>query len=177
MSQWYQMVRDWESTGIVQFQTHIPTQVALPYIYFSKKITKTNRYYVYLLGLLYQNPKIFSETVLVFYLCRTVTNCIKMYLKQPRPYNSYTNIRYLTKHKTSYSFPSQSMMSAVIVYHAYQRVGLGWISNYYFGSIILLLAITRIYRGLHYPHDMVVSLVLGYLIEVAVLYWLSVMYQ
>jgi len=169
MSQLYYTLRNWESQIVTKIQSLILTQTALPYIHFSKKITKTNRYYIYLGGLLFFDITIFWKTVVIFYLSRFLTLILKNYLKQPRPYNSYNEIRYLSKPKTSYSFPSQSMVSAVIVYHSYRRIGLGWISDYYFGFIMMLLSITRIYRGLHYPHDMIVSLALGYLVERTVL--------
>ena len=120
--------------------------------------------------MLYFDQYIFIRTVFVFYLSRLVTNYIKTVTKQPRPYNSYVSINYLTKHKTSYSFPSQSTMSAIIVYNAYKNVEAGWLFDYYFGSIIVLLVMTRIYRGLHYPHDCLLSIILAWSVDLMVSY-------
>ena len=64
--------------------------------------------------------------------------------------------------KKSYSFPSQSVQSIYIIYYNYKNLCNNYIIDGYFTFILLLLIITRLYRGLHYCHDMLFSIIFAH---------------
>jgi len=66
--------------------------------------------------------------------------------------------------ETSYSFPSGHAMAAVAVYGVlalllWQRGKRGW--AVLAGAWVPLVAISRVYLGVHYPSDVLASLALG----------------
>ena len=126
----------------------------------SKYLTRTKSYYVYFAILLYCNTTKFLRMIMVFYLGRGINTLIKNQVKQNRPYNDYPKlIKYFKKQKKSYSFPSQSVQSIYIIYYNYKNLCNNYIIDAYFTFILLLLIITRLYRGLHYCHDMLFSII------------------
>ena len=153
----YNLIKEIEAYYITLFQYNYTYESAHKYIKISKKLTKTNRYYIYFFILFYYNYLLFIKTVLVFYASRIINTFIKNKIKQKRPYNNYTHIKYYNKQKDSYSLPSQSIQSIVIVYNAYKMIFNSLFIDIYFGFIIGLLCITRMFRGLHYPHDFIIS--------------------
>ena len=168
VSRWLKL-RHGEARWMGYFQQRVAFSQVLPYIYLSKQTTKTRRYYVYLFGLGWFQPWIGVITTASLYLGRLVTNQVKLWVQQPRPYNSYSEVEFLLRQKHTYSFPSQSTMSAMTCLLGYRRAGYGWWSNYYFGVLLFILGTTRVYRGLHYPHDLVASMALAVLVN----YWVA----
>ena len=156
----YYALRDLEAICISWLQRTLPPGLVSPLTKTSKQLTRTNRYYAYFALLTYLSPVISFQTVCLFYGSRLVTSGVKLLTKQPRPYNSYSTISHLAKHKTSYSLPSQSMMSSLIVQRGFLlSTRSSWLDGY-FQVVIALLSFTRMYRGLHYPHDFLISWIL-----------------
>ena len=69
-------------------------------------------------------------------------NILKL-VKQKRPYNEFDYIKYYIKQKDSYSLPSQSIQSILIVYNSYNILFKSIYINIYFGIVILLLCLTN----------------------------------
>ena len=125
----------------------------------SKYLTKTKSYYIYFGILCYCNYVILPRVLLTFYISRYINTKIKYKIKQKRPYNDFPElIKYYKKRKDSYSFPSQSTQSIYIIYYSYNTSCSYYFIDLYFWSILVLLMFTRLYRGLHYLHDMLFSL-------------------
>ena len=147
-----------EDYFIKYLQNKFTYESIYPLIQISKYLTKTIWYNFYFALILLADPKKFLLNLLVFRLTRFLTNSIKLIVKQPRPYNiNPTIVRYYKKRKWTLSFPSQSMASIVLVYQLLNYYYSSLLITIYFGNLIFLLAFTRIYRGLHYPRDILAS--------------------
>lgn len=90
---------------------------------------------------------------------RGIIHFVKSMVCIPRPYESFPHIVKSDKKKfNTYSFPSQSMQSIAIVYGAiFRQCNMAML--YY--VILFLVGFSRVYRGLHYPYDVIVSFLLG----------------
>ena len=90
---------------------------------------------------------------------RGAIHIIKTLVRIPRPYETYpTFVKSDKKKMNTYSFPSQSMQSIAIVYGAISDQ-LNMFHIYY--SLLAVIGMSRIYRGLHYPYDLLISFFLG----------------
>lgn len=157
-------VKDVEGLFITAMQWWIPHHHVRPLIRISKLCTKKHTYYAYMILLLYNTPPIFVRTVATFYLSRSLNTALKSIARQPRPYNEYpATIAYFDKRKQSRSFPSQSIQTLWIVRCAFQRSAIQGevLIQIYFVLIMLAVSLTRMYRGLHYMHDIVGSILIA----------------
>lgn len=153
---WYLLM----SYIIILLQSTLDYEYMQYVIKISKFLTRTKSYYIYFIVLCYCNYTILPRVILTFYLSRYINTKLKYKVKQQRPYNDFPEvIKFFKKQKNSYSFPSQSTQSIYIIYYSYKSSCSNYIIDLYFWSILLLLIFTRLYRGLHYLHDMVFSLV------------------
>ena len=138
-------------------------------IFWSKRLTKVKSYYFYFGILALGNYTIAIYTYIVFFIQRYIVNFMKYLVCQERPYNKYPNtIKWFKKHNTSYSFPSQSVACLTLIYNSYILVFPYYIVDLYFYIILGLLFWTRLYRGLHYVHDLLFSLILGNVFSIVV---------
>lgn len=105
--------------------------------------------------------RVFGEIALAAVLTRVVVEILKVVVAYPRPFQALTDIHVLTT-ADGYSFPSGhaalSMALATSMYYFYPRVG-KWLM-----VLAVLIGISRIYVGVHYPFDVGVGLLIGYLI-------------
>ena len=100
-----------------------------------------------------------SILVSLLTLSRGIIHLVKSVIRIPRPYESFPDLVQSDKRKfNTFSFPSQSMQSIAIVYGAIFRQCNMAIFYY---VILLLIGFSRVYRGLHYPYDVIVSFLLG----------------
>ena len=103
-------------------------------------------------------------------VARLALHAIKLVLKIPRPFETFKDVLADKNKKGSYSFPSQSMMSISLIYGTIFRY---WNLPYFLYVFLLsMIAISRIYRGLHYPYDIFASFLMGDLLQCYVLEWI-----
>ena len=128
----------------------------------SKLLTK-NR--IYLLSILLYDYVVCINTIISYYMARILVTLIKNVCKQERPYNKHQDkIKYFKKQKSSYCYPSQSVVSTCIIYYNLRGVVNSIYLDYYFYMLLTLLTFTRSYRGLHYLHDILSSVILSKLV-------------
>jgi membrane-associated phospholipid phosphatase len=85
---------------------------------------------------------------------------LKQFLHQPRPY-WVSDVQHLGGEETSYGIPSTHASDSLSVwlYLAYQlRKGWLWAVSI---ALILLISFSRLYLGVHFPHDLVAGLLIG----------------
>ena len=87
---------------------------------------------------------------------------IKLIIRRMRPYMKLKSIRIVGARASGRSFPSghtgQSFFIASLLVHYYHVNILVWLIMY---TIALIVGITRIYVGMHYPRDVVGGAILG----------------
>jgi hypothetical protein len=167
------LTKDVESLVNTGLQYLMPRTAMQACIAFSKICTKRYAYFVYMGVVCSVHPLLGGQTIMLFYLSRQVVMVLKHVVRQGRPYNEYpTSILYFHKRKHTYSFPSQSVVSLGIVRLAVGRCmtlaavaapppfWFAW-TDAYFTVVLVAVALTRIYRGLHYVHDMLCSALLA----------------
>lgn len=85
--------------------------------------------------------------------------CIKNLIGRPRPYEAWTELTCLMKAPDKFSFPSGHTMTAFAVWGVL-FTGLPALSHLYL-LIAILIALSRVFLGLHYPTDILVGAALG----------------
>lgn len=157
----------YKSVTLINSLQKIPYEKFKFFIKLSKNLTKQKYYYIYFFIILYYDTFLFIKCIITFYISRYINLDIKGSIKQERPYNEYPNqIRWFKKQKYSYSFPSQSIQTICIIYFTYIEYCNSIFIHMYFLFIIALLAITRMYRGLHYLHDILLSIWFAYILYI-----------
>lgn len=100
--------------------------------------------------------------VMVGLVCTVAYKWLKKRTLRPRPYQTHADIEHFAAPLDSYSFPSGHTLHAVaftfvaLVYYP----GLVWLLL----PFTLLIALSRVVLGLHYPSDVLVGAVLGALL-------------
>lgn len=93
-------------------------------------------------------------------LCNEV---LKDYVGRIRPYEVVTGLTSLIGPQSDYSFPSGHAMTsfaAAVVFFRHQRRRLGVPML----TLAILIAVSRLYIGVHYPSDVIIGAVLGTII-------------
>lgn len=139
-------------------QQKIDYERMYPLIKISKILTKKYTYYFYFSLIFFQDIYRGLICVIFFNLVRQLNIFLKYRIVQRRPYNRYPDkISFYKKRKETLSFPSQSIQSCLIIYTLIYHYYPYYLVKYYFTFLLTILATTRIYRGLHYPHDILIS--------------------
>lgn len=154
----FSMITELEANLINQFQQLFSYQQMFPLIKTSKILTKKYSYYFYFSLILFQDIYRGLIAIIFFNLVRQFNIFLKSKIIQRRPYNCYPDkIQFYKKRKETLSFPSQSIQSCLIIYSILYCYYPYFSLKYYFNFLLTILAVTRIYRGLHYPHDILIS--------------------
>mgnify|MGYP001545147622 FL=1 len=85
--------------------------------------------------------------------------CVKNVIGRPRPFESWQALTCMMAPPDKFSFPSGHTMTAFAVWGVL-FVGLPSLSHIYL-VIAVIMGVSRIFLGLHYPSDVLVGAVLG----------------
>lgn len=85
--------------------------------------------------------------------------CVKNLIGRPRPFESWNALTCLMAPPDKFSFPSGHTMTAFAVWGSL-FIGLPALSYLYL-VIAILIGLSRVFLGLHYPTDVLVGAVLG----------------
>lgn len=155
--------------NIIQYlQSNISYSYIKPLISFNKYSTSKKCILSFTGLFILFDIKLFTKLSIGLFLSRTSNHYIKYYFKADRPYNKYPNkIKfYKKKKKLSYSFPSQSIQNITIIYYICNPAN--YIFIYYYWYLIIMIGLTRMFRGLHYLHDIIFSYFLCYYLAVGI---------
>ena len=111
------------------------------------------------------------QVALILLLSTNINSALKMAFHGPRPYWFSPNVRLLAT-ETSFGVPSGHAQIAATIWGllaAYLRKWWGWLVAV---LLILLIGLSRLYLGVHFPHDVM----LGWLIGGLVL-WLALRFR
>ena len=110
------------------------------------------------------------------YLSRELNIYIKLLFKRKRPFVDHEDIKTSDKTKIkksdTYSLPSNSIQTSIIFYHTLLKsISFDIYSIIIILSVfVLIISLSKINKGLHYPSDIIVSIVLVYfLIQLEIL--------
>ncbi len=111
------------------------------------------------------------QVAVILMLSKSVNAFFKVALHGPRPYWISPAVRGLAS-ETSFGLPSNHAQTAVVVWGilaAWLRKGWAWVVA---GLLIFFISLSRLYLGVHFPHDILVGLLLGFLLLWSVLrFW------
>ena len=121
--------------------------------------------WIYFFFIIFLPIKLSSKILISIIIARYIILNIKKKIKIKRPFIYNKNLKFTGKRKDkSYSFPSMSIVGITILYgnlsNNYNNI---FINNLYY-FIFLFVSITRIFRGLHYFHDILISWIIGKII-------------
>jgi undecaprenyl-diphosphatase len=85
--------------------------------------------------------------------------CVKNLIGRPRPFEAWTELTCMMAPPDKFSFPSGHTMTAFAVWGALV-VGMPLFSHVYL-VIAILIGLSRVFLGLHYPTDVLVGAILG----------------
>jgi membrane-associated phospholipid phosphatase len=154
---------------IYLLQKYLVSSYIFDIVSYNKYLTSFNSISLYLSIVLYYDIYLFIYIILTLTTSRTTNRYIKDYCKKERPYNRNPGyIQYFIKRKQSYSFPSQSILNISVLYNSIYYYNKVYYENYInstwfcmisfiYYMLFISLSITRMYRGLHYPHDIIIS--------------------
>lgn len=88
-----------------------------------------------------------------------LNDVIKEVIQHQRPFQKYKWIKSDSKKKdNSYSLPSMSVQNTTLIYPImFNSMKIPYIAN----TLYWIVVVSRIIRGLHYPHDIILSTILG----------------
>lgn len=103
--------------------------------------------------------------ITALFIAYFASEMLKFILARPRPYEVLSGARHLMD-VTGYSLPSGHATAA---FTAFTIIGVKYGYSYIFLGMALLVAISRIYMGVHYPSDVFAGALLGIFCSLVVL--------
>lgn len=100
------------------------------------------------------------QVAVILMVSNSVNSFFKTAFHGPRPYWISSSIQGLAS-ETSFGLPSNHAQTATVVWGiiaAYLRKGWAWLVA---GLLIVMISLSRLYLGVHFPHDVLVGLLLG----------------
>ncbi len=106
------------------------------------------------------NTTLGIQVGLILMLSNSINCFLKVSFHGPRPYWISSAVKGLAS-ETSFGNPSNHVQTATVLWGtvaAYLRKGwAGWAA----GALVLLIGLSRMYLGVHFPHDVLVGLLVG----------------
>jgi membrane-associated phospholipid phosphatase len=135
----------------------------LPMKFFS--FLGTEEFYMLVLPVLYWciSSALGMRVAVILMLSGGFNDAFKTFFHGPRPYWVSTNVEGLAT-ETSFGIPSGHAQNAVAVWGimaAWIKKGWAWIAALF---IIFLIGVSRLYLGVHFPHDVLVGWLIGVLL-------------
>jgi len=148
---------------IVALQTLSPALDGVMYFF---SFLGTVEFFMIFIPLVYWlvDPKLGFRLLILLNLTTLVTMSCKLLFHQPRPY-WLGGVKELST-EPSYGIPSSHASSSVAMlgYLAY-RLKKNWLTALLVG-VVLLIALSRLYLGVHFPHDVLAGWLIGFLMIV-----------
>jgi membrane-associated phospholipid phosphatase len=135
----------------------------LPMQFFS--FLGTEEFFMLVLPILYWcvDSLLGLRVAVILMLSTSINAAFKLAFHSPRPYWYSTSVKGMAE-ETSFSIPSNHGQTAVVIWGilaAYLRKGWGWLIAI---LLILLISLSRLYLGVHFPQDVLAGWLIGGLI-------------
>lgn len=93
----------------------------------------------------------------------SVNEIIKPLVARPRPYDVFEGVRLLSHKQHDYSFPSGHTTASFAAAYVYYKMASGKQVKYAIVAIAgaVLMGISRLYVGVHYPGDVIMGALIG----------------
>ncbi len=108
-----------------------------------------------------------SLIIIAWVLSDGVGNILKNAIERPRPFLVMEDVRTLVGHRSSFSFPSNHAATytagAAVLWYFFRYLRIPAM------FVVLMVAISRVYIGVHYPSDVIGGAVLGIFIALIVI--------
>lgn len=172
------MKKSWSHTLFLKINKHVGDSKMLDmFMVFAAKWL----IYIFLFGII--TWLFFSRTEQLFYfifimgtgiLASLIINwTIALFMKKPRPVVEFPKIKQIINpHQTFKSFPSDHTTIAFTLALIVIFIGIPTLWNYVLLTIAGIIAISRVYVGVHYPRDIVGGIVMAVLISSSS-FWLA----
>ncbi len=125
----------------------------------------TEDFYMVALPILYWcvNTTLGIQVGMILMLSNSVNSFLKISFHGPRPYWISSTVKGLAT-ETSFGLPSNHVQCATVLWGvvaAYLRKGWAWWAA---AALVFLIGLSRMYLGVHFPHDVLVGLLVGLVI-------------
>ena len=153
-------ILDWGIEVVLWFQQAIPT-LNLPFKFFS--FLGTEEFILIMIPLVYWclDRRTGARLTVIFLVCAYTNSVAKFLGGQPRPYMYDSQVQQLDLDATNEGFPSGHTSSTVVLWgylaSQFRRRWL-WVLA---ALLFVMVPLSRIYLGVHFPHDLLGGYVLG----------------
>ncbi len=114
---------------------------------------------------------VFAKTLFIVLISLLLCDLVDTFYHHPRPFQFGVGHK-LIGHGSSSSFPSQHTLTMVIIACSYLMAGFKLIGG--IGLVLsLVVGLSRIYVGVHFPFDIMGAFLIGFMLVVAVNYGLK----